>query len=109
MQDKKEARLNFLRSRNLETELKGASVYWRCADDEIAWDVDKCIFCLTAFTVEDCPDTRQQGFHAGYVTRQEIPRWICELCFEDFKDYFGWEVVPEDGGINSSPCGPDSL
>ena len=95
MQDNKEARLNYLRSRNLETELKGASVYWRLADDEIGWDDDKCIFCLTAFTVDDCPGTQQKGFHAGYVTRQKIRRWICELCFEDFKDLFHWKVMPE--------------
>jgi uncharacterized membrane-anchored protein len=102
MQDEKEARLNYIRSRNLETELKGASVCWRDADDEISWDVDKCIFCLTAFTVEDCPETRQKGFRAGYVTRQEIQRWICELCFEDFKDYFSWKVTLKGDGINST-------
>jgi hypothetical protein len=100
MQDNKAARLNHLRARNLETALKGVSVYWRCADEEISWDVDKCIFCFTVFTVEDCPETRQKGFHVGYVTKQETPYWICELCFEDFRDYFRWEVIPEGDGIN---------
>jgi hypothetical protein len=100
MQDNKDARLNYLRSRNLEADLKGASVAWRSADDEIAWDYDKCIFCFTAFTVEDCPDTRQKGFHAGYVTQRGTPYWICELCFEDFKDLFHWTVSQGYDEIN---------
>jgi|SRR5215208_865552 hypothetical protein len=102
MRDNKEARLNYLRVRNLEAELKGASVRWRFADDEIGWDYDKCIFCLTAFTIEDCPGTHQKGFRGGYVTQQSIPHWICESCFGDFKDLFHWKVLQGKDRKNSN-------
>ena len=53
------------------------------------WDHDHCEFCSAKFTVEDLPD----ALHDGYCTPDEY-RWICVECFEDFKEMFGWRLVP---------------
>jgi hypothetical protein len=55
------------------------------------WDHDHCSFCWAKFSVEDQPD----AVHEGYCTLDEY-RWICDECFEDFKERFGWRVVPAD-------------
>lgn len=54
------------------------------------WDHDHCAFCWAKFMVEDCPDV----LHRGYATTDEY-HWICEKCFEDFKEKFDWKVVEE--------------
>src|SRR6266478_6641809 len=53
------------------------------------WDHDHCAFCGAKFMVEDEPDV----LHEGYSTLDEY-RWICPACFDDFKEMFGWRVVP---------------
>ncbi len=45
------------------------------------WDHDHCFFCHAKFSLEDGPDVLREG----YSTEDEY-RWICETCFEDFKD-----------------------
>jgi len=52
------------------------------------WDHDHCEFCFAKFMVEDYPDV----LHEGYSTEDEY-YWICEECFQDFREYFGWKVV----------------
>jgi len=37
--------------------------------------------------VEDYPDV----LHEGYTTLDEY-RWICDACFQDFQEMFGWVV-----------------
>jgi hypothetical protein len=45
---------------------------------------DHCEFCWTPFRSEP-----QQGvLNEGYVTNDR--RWICEICYEDFKLTFDW-------------------
>ena len=53
------------------------------------WDHDHCEFCSVKFTSQD--DT--EGLHEGYCTLDEY-RWICSVCFEDFKMMFEWRLVP---------------
>ena len=53
-----------------------------------SWEHDHCEFCWAKFMVEDYPDV----LHEGYATEDNY-RWICEQCFEDFKDLFGWKVM----------------
>ena len=55
-----------------------------------AWTHDHCEFCFATFMVEDHPDV----LHEGYATEDNY-RWICETCFDDFKDRFEWMVVDE--------------
>jgi hypothetical protein len=58
--------------------------YRRRPDDPV-WDHYHCEFCWAKFMVEDFPDV----LHAGYCTEDEY-RWICDQCFTDFRDRFGW-------------------
>ena len=51
-------------------------------------DHDHCAFCWAKFMVEDHPGV----LHIGYATTDDY-HWICEGCFEDFKEMFGWQVV----------------
>lgn len=51
------------------------------------WDHDHCAFCWAKFIVDDYPDTQ----HEGYCTEDEY-HWICDQCFTDFRDRFGWSV-----------------
>ena len=54
------------------------------------WDHDHCEFCSAKFS-EDIPDT----FNEGYTTLDNY-RWICENCFNDFKEKFNWKVVKKN-------------
>jgi hypothetical protein len=58
---------------------------------DTTWDHDHCEFCAKTFTVEDFPDTIQ----VGYATEDDY-RWICETCFAEFKDRFGWVVIADE-------------
>lgn len=55
-------------------------------------DYDQCDFCYHCFDEEDeaHPET------AYYCT--DTGSWVCETCFQDFKDHFGWtaEELNED-------------
>ena len=33
-------------------------------------------------------------FTAGYVTADDEYTWICQPCFQDFKEPFRWRVLP---------------
>ena len=79
-----------------ERYLRGATLvrrrYRRYAENA-SWDHDHCEFCWAKFMVEDYPDV----LHEGYCTEDEY-RWICEQCFNDFRDHFGWSV--RDGNVS---------
>ena len=55
------------------------------------WDHDHCVFCWAKFMTEDVPGV----LHEGYATADDY-HWICEPCFQDFQEEFGWTVV-DDG------------
>ena len=46
---------------------------------------------LAKFMVEDAPNV----LHEGYTTTDDY-HWICEPCFEDFREQFKW-TVRDDG------------
>jgi hypothetical protein len=52
------------------------------------WNHDHCEFCWATFMTEEYPDV----LHIGYATEDDY-RWICEICFQDFKEMFGWTVI----------------
>lgn len=57
------------------------------------WDHDHCEFCGANFMLPQFPDT----LHEGYATEDDY-RWVCERCFHNFVDQFGWTVIePADG------------
>lgn len=58
-----------------------------------SWDHDHCEFCWAKFMVEDVPGVH----HEGYNTRDQY-RWICDDCFNDFREMFEWTV--EEGAAD---------
>ena len=50
-----------------------------------AWDHDHCEFCSAKFS------QMENDLHEGYATEDEY-HWICEACYNDFKDRFQWKV-----------------
>ena len=57
---------------------------WRVIEGN---DHDHCAFCWAKFAeASDC-------LHEGYSTENRY-YWVCEECFHDFKERFGWRVKP---------------
>ena len=54
--------------------------------DNSVRDHDHCDFCSEKFSEMD------GDLHEGYCTLDKY-HWICEKCFNDFKDMFNWQVV----------------
>jgi hypothetical protein len=77
------------RRRNQERYLEGKSLAFRKYDPpRPEWDHDHCEFCNAKFSLFPGDLTH------GYATTDE-DRWICETCFADFKDEFGWTLKRE--------------
>lgn len=55
------------------------------------WDHDHCEFCLAKFGAAD----EDKALSEGYTTDDEY-RWVCNVCFSDFKDQFKWTIVEEE-------------
>ena len=76
-----------------ENFLKGVTLvhrsYCRYPPDTTS-DHDHCELCWAKFMVEDYPDV----LHQGCATTDDY-HWICEKCFDDFKDLFGWTVIDD--------------
>jgi len=74
--------------------LKGVSLihrsYRRNAGNP-AWDHDHCEFCWAKFMAEDHPEV----LHVGYATPDDY-YWICEQCFQAFREKFHWTVISDD-------------
>jgi len=75
-----------------EKYLKGVRLMrskWVTLDN--TWDHDHCKFCGEKL------DASTEAL--AYCT-EDYYYWICETCFNDFKEAFGWELVekPEDEG-----------
>jgi hypothetical protein len=51
------------------------------------WDHDHCEFCTAKFSDERIPDS----LHEGWTNDAQIC-WICNQCFADFRERFGWIV-----------------
>lgn len=53
------------------------------------WEHDHCEFCGAKFSLADA------DLHRGYVTEDNY-HWVCEPCFDDFKEELEW-VVGDEG------------
>ena len=51
------------------------------------WDHDHCEFCLQKITDLDISDSIKEGW-----TNQDEGLWICESCFEEFKETYQWKI-----------------
>ena len=58
---------------------------------QAGWDHDHCEFCSAEFSDERYPN----ALHEGWTTSDEY-RWICERCFADFRERFGWKVATDE-------------
>lgn len=50
------------------------------------WDHDHCEFCGRKFSLV------AGDLNEGYATPDRY-RWVCQDCFEDFREEFGWQVT----------------
>jgi hypothetical protein len=72
-----------------EKYLKGVTLQWRRYTRwSETWDHDHCASCWDKFMDSDAFDV----VHEGYAT-EDSRHWICETCFEDFKDMFEWRIA----------------
>jgi hypothetical protein len=81
------------RLRGQENYLAGAKLVHRAYRQYAAnrqWDHDHCAFCWAKFMVGDSLDM----LHEGYATEDDY-HWICESCFEDFREQFKWTLVED--------------
>ena len=53
----------------------------------VGWEHDHCEFCGAEFSLEN-----PGALRVGYASLDNY-RWICEVCFEDFKDMFEWRSL----------------
>lgn len=74
---------NNWRLMNQELYLKDREVFHINYNQKENHDHDHCAFCAEKFMSEK---------EIGYCT-QDYYYWICENCFEDFKDMFNWKVI----------------
>ena len=74
-----------------ETWLSNRSLRWATwAPYRESWDHDHCAFCSAEFAAEL---SGHVDYAAGYVTADDNYTWICQPCFDDFHERFGWTVV----------------
>jgi len=50
------------------------------------WDHDHCRFCWAKFSASD------GDLSEGYATMDNY-HWICQECYDDFKEAFEWRVM----------------
>ncbi|MCP4022699.1 MAG: hypothetical protein GY729_12720 [Desulfobacteraceae bacterium] len=82
---------NDWRLQGQEKYLKGNTLYFKkYTIQRENWDHDHCEFCSKKFSVfKDSGDLTE-----GYTTKDKY-RWICKVCFKDFKDLFQWKLEEE--------------
>jgi len=70
-----------------ETYLKNKTFLWdHYKPPSPEWDHDHGEFCWKKFS------EHPNDLHEGYTTKDQY-RWICEQCYNDFKDQFHWQVT----------------
>ncbi len=73
------------RRQGQETYLKGITLFHKSYhSQEKEWDHDHCEFCGEKFSETG------DGLKDGYATADNY-HWICNACFNDFKEEFGWK------------------
>ena len=76
------------RLQSQEKYLKGVAIWWKkYTRYSERWDHDHCSFCWAEFSEDEAGALRE-----GYTSEGDY-HWICEQCFEDFKDLFDWELM----------------
>jgi hypothetical protein len=75
-----------------ERYLRGRILHWAVwSSDRDVWDHDHCDFCMAKIWDRcDANDDHVQ-YKAAWVT-DDKNHWICPVCFDDFRQRFGWIV-----------------
>lgn len=50
------------------------------------WDHEHCVFCWEKLN--------EPGIE--WYRTEDGRDWICPVCFEDFKERFGWKILPKE-------------
>jgi len=80
---------NDWRLQNQAKYLSGVELRWeKYVKFSEEWEHEHCQFCWAKFMDVDDPEVLREGY-----VDESGDRWICEECFEDFRDLFGWRVV----------------
>jgi hypothetical protein len=75
---------NDWRRQNQESFLKGSVLIFRIYTPyRYGWDHDHCEFCGSRFSL------LQADLKSGYSTEDGY-HWVCEQCYNDFKEEFNW-------------------
>ena len=69
----------------IDISLKFVSKYTKFSPE---WEHEHCEFCTSKIS------EYEGDLHQAYCTKDE-KKWICEECFNDFKDMFRWKVIEE--------------
>ncbi|MGN6400204.1 MAG: hypothetical protein ACTHMD_07120 [Flavisolibacter sp.] len=82
--------LNDWRLQGQEKYLKGETLFYKnYVERTTKTDHDHCEFCFAKFS-----DSIADAVKVGYTTADDY-RWICQQCFDDFKEMFNWEIYKE--------------
>jgi hypothetical protein len=78
-----------------EKDLSGVQLFFRTwTQTRPDWDHDHCQFCWTRFGSEELKATQsgiEPVLRVGWTTANDY-HWICETCFEDFRERFKWRT-----------------
>jgi len=86
MNKNKKIQPNDWRRQGQEKYLKGVELAFKnYIPSNIGWNHDHCEFCGAKFS------QNEGDLNKGYTT-ENSNRWICNECFNDFKDEFCWNV-----------------
>jgi len=64
-------------------------VYKKFVPQEVGEDHTHCEFCWHKF-MENAEEVKDASEHGYCSSEQE--KWVCEECFEDFKQMFNWKI-----------------
>lgn len=77
---------NDWRRQGQERFLKGVKLIKRVYQPyRLGWEHDHCEFCGAKFSLQESDLKNGYSTVSGY-------NWVCEQCFNDFKDEFNWDV-----------------
>ena len=85
MIEKDDWRLEFGKNPDFYKKYKWSLQKWTQTREH--WDHDHCEFCNSKFMDLEKPGILRQGW-----TDEEQTYWICQECFEDFKEKYKWNI-----------------